>query len=208
MTILVEIHCARGNVAEARNLLEIQPDFRQSDDIQSRSGYLYAEARLLRAEGRLQDALAAAESVLALRADLGLSFLSVKLALVEAIDSAFELGDLAKVRELLGIIEELRPGELPPLLNAQGERFRASLAVAEGEAEAAVGGFSRAAAMFRELEMPFWLAVTLLEHGEWLIAQGHGEEAEPLLADAHKIFERLEATPWLERARQAVSVPA
>ena len=46
--------------------------------------------------------------------------------------------------------------------------------------------------------MPFWLAVTLLEHGEWLVAQAGGE-AEPLLAEARAIFEQLGAAPWLER---------
>ena len=47
--------------------------------------------------------------------------------------------------------------------------------------------------------MPFYLAVTELEHAEWLAGQGRDEEAEPLLVEAHEIFERLEATPWLER---------
>ena len=41
--------------------------------------------------------------------------------------------------------------------------------------------------------MPFWLAVTLLEHGE---ATG----SAPLVDEAREIFERLGATPWLERA--------
>jgi hypothetical protein len=44
--------------------------------------------------------------------------------------------------------------------------------------------------------------VTHLEHAEWLDGQGRSEEAEPLLAEARETFERLEATPWLERARQ------
>ncbi len=57
-----------------------------------------------------------------------------------------------------------------------------------------------AAATFRELGLPFWLAVTLLEHGEWLTGQGRTDDAESLLAEAREIFERLEATPWLERA--------
>ena len=48
--------------------------------------------------------------------------------------------------------------------------------------------------------MPFYLAVTQLEHAEWLAAQGASDEAEPLLAEAREIFERLEAAPWLERA--------
>jgi len=46
----------------------------------------------------------------------------------------------------------------------------------------------------------FWLAVTQLEHGEWLVGQGRPSEAEPRLAEAGEIFERLEARPWLERA--------
>ena len=44
--------------------------------------------------------------------------------------------------------------------------------------------------------MPFWVAVTELEHAELL---GGGAEAERLLAEAREIFERLGATPWLER---------
>jgi hypothetical protein len=47
--------------------------------------------------------------------------------------------------------------------------------------------------------MPFWLAVTLLEHGEWLVIQGRPAEAGPLLEEAGASFERLEAAPWSER---------
>jgi hypothetical protein len=48
----------------------------------------------------------------------------------------------------------------------------------------------------------FYLAVTELEHAEWLTAQGRGDEAQPLLAEARQTFEQLQATPWLERAAQ------
>jgi hypothetical protein len=44
----------------------------------------------------------------------------------------------------------------------------------------------------RELGMPFWVAVTLLEQGE---SAG--------LEEARVIFEALEATPWLERVAAA-----
>jgi hypothetical protein len=44
------------------------------------------------------------------------------------------------------------------------------------------------------------MGVAELEHGEWLVAQGRGDEAEQLLAESREIFERLEATPWIERA--------
>ena len=56
-----------------------------------------------------------------------------------------------------------------------------------------------AAGIFREFGLPFWLAVTQLEHGEWLVEQGRAQEAEPLLGEARETFERLEAKPWLER---------
>jgi hypothetical protein len=52
---------------------------------------------------------------------------------------------------------------------------------------------------FRELGMPFWLAVTLFEQGEWLLSEGRSTEVEPLYREAGEIFERLEARPWLER---------
>jgi len=49
------------------------------------------------------------------------------------------------------------------------------------------------------LAVPFHLAVTQLEYGEWLAAAGRGEEADPLFLQARDAFERLDAKPWLER---------
>lgn len=50
-----------------------------------------------------------------------------------------------------------------------------------------------------ELALPFHMAVTELEHGEWLVAQGRGDDARLVLAEAREIFERLEGTPWIDR---------
>jgi hypothetical protein len=47
--------------------------------------------------------------------------------------------------------------------------------------------------------------VVLVEHGEWLAGRGRDDDAEPLLAEAREIFERLRATPWLERATRAAA---
>ena len=119
-------------------------------------------------------------------ADLGSTFLTVKLCFVEALEAAFALGDTAKVEELLGTIESLRPGERPRLLEAHAHRFRAKLTGDEKR-------FRAAEALLRELELPFDLAVTLLEHGEATVN-------DALVAEAREIFERLGATPWVERA--------
>ncbi len=162
-------------------------------------GRLIAEAQALRAEGKLREALETAESALEGRAHLGITFLTVKLALVEALEAAFALGETDRVQEFLGIVDALRPGECPPLLEAQAHRFRAKLNAEEAD-------FRAAATLFGELEMQFWLAVTLVEHGELLVEQGRTETAEPLLAQAHETFERLGAAPWLERTAQASPV--
>ena len=87
-------------------------------------------------------------------------------------------------------------------------RFRARLAAARGEPSQVQGGFKSAAGLFRELGMRLPLAVSLLEHGDWLVAQGRAAEAAPLLDEAIAIFELLKARPWVERARAAAPVLA
>ena len=47
--------------------------------------------------------------------------------------------------------------------------------------------------------MPFRLAVTQLEHAEWLAGKQESAVSAPLLADAKDTFQRLRAVPWLER---------
>jgi len=198
---LVEVECARGDVAEARALLERLGGGRESDDVQVRAAFGVYDAMVLRAEGKPKAALEAVEPVLTVRDELGITFLLVKLGLVEALASAFDLGDTAKVEEVFGIIESLRPGERPPLLAAHAARFRARLAVAPEDAET---NFHLAAKLFQEMEMQFWLAVSQLEHSEWLAAESRFDESEPLRAEARATFERLGATPWIERAGAAV----
>ena len=199
---LVAIDCWRGKHAEARARLESLASVRDSEDIQSWSAYALQEAMLLRTEGKQRAALELLEPVLSRREELGVTFLTSKLSLVEALESAFELGDTGKLDETLAIVDALRPGERPPLLSAHAARFRARSATTPAEADA---GFARAAELFRELGMIFWLAVTQLEHGEWLVQQDRGLEAEPLVAEARETFARLEARPWLDRLRASDS---
>jgi len=69
-------------------------------------------------------------------------------------------------------------------------------------------GFKAAAGMFREPGAPFNLAVTMLEHAEWLARGDRGDEAEPLVRGASEVFERLRATPWIERSQRLLGTPA
>ena len=130
-----------------------------------------------------------------------------KEAFVEAVEAALALRDTAKAEALIAEIDALDPVQRTPVYQAQAARLRSRLRAQRGE-EGVEQGFKLAAAIFRELPMPYWIGVTLAEHGEWLAAQGQGEEAEPLLAEAREIFERLGARPWLERLEAAAPEPA
>jgi hypothetical protein len=82
-------------------------------------------------------------------------------------------------------------------------RHRALLAANAGDGDRADQLFRQAAALFRELAMPFAMAVTLLDHGRWLTASGGNAEAAPLLETAGEVFASLEAQPWLDRLERA-----
>jgi class 3 adenylate cyclase/tetratricopeptide (TPR) repeat protein len=199
---LIGVDCRRGQAEQARARLD-RAAVLERETSEARSTNALHEAMVLRAEGDARAALETLDRELVQVVDeLGVTFVSVKLILVEALESAFELGDMGKLEEFLGRIEALRPGECPPMLTAHAARFRARLASDPAEAES---GFRRGTEIFRELDMVFWLAVTQLEHAEWLIQQGRAAEAEALLDEATEVFERLAATPWIERARQAPS---
>ena len=199
---LPDIFAARGDAAEARRLVDLIASNADSSDVQARATYLMELAAVLRAEGRTTEALAAAAGCVALHEELGSGSELIKQALVEGVEAALELGEQEKAEELLAFVDELRPGELPPSLGAQAARFRARLAALRGDREAVEPGFKSAAGILREFGLRFWLAVTLLEHGEWLAVEGRPDEAAPLVAEARGIFAELRATPWLERAER------
>lgn len=94
---------------------------------------------------------------------------------------------------------DARGGRRPSFLRSQAERVRARLAAARGDAEQAESAFASAAESMKELGVPFWVAVTELEHAEWLASQLRATDAEPLLADAEELFERLQTLGWLGR---------
>jgi len=189
----------RGELDQAKEILVLTAPFVDvTDDVQMRSQYSVDHALVLRAEGELEPALAAAEVAVASAAQLGIANQSFKYGIVEAMEAALELADQARAEELLQTIEQLAPGEVTPFLRAQGLRFRARLA-ADGEDRATAASLAASEGIFREMSTPFWLAVTLLEHAEWLASRDRVADAEPLLSEAREIFVRLEARPFLER---------
>jgi tetratricopeptide (TPR) repeat protein len=160
----------------------------------------------LRAHGRPAEALAAAERALATLDELGITDARVKAALVEACEAALALSDFAKAEQLLAVPESLDPGELSPFLQGNALRLRARLDAARGNHEHTENRFRTAASLFREFGFVFHVAVTQLEHAEWLTGQGRAEDAQPVLAEARETFERLQATTWLERTARATPI--
>jgi class 3 adenylate cyclase/tetratricopeptide (TPR) repeat protein len=199
--LLTGLFLARGNREEAQRRLDAIRSHIDVRELQDFANLRSTEAELLLASGRPSEALAAVEEVIDMRARLagGTSHWGVKQALALALESALATTDEAKVDELLAFIERIPPGELTPFLRAVGARFAARRAVLRGDGETAGAGFLAAARIFREIEVPFELAVVLLEHAEWLTSEGRVEEAELVAAEARDIFERLRATPYLER---------
>ena len=191
------IGIARGDPSEARRILGLYPE--TSTDVQERSSVLAARASVLRAEGRPEEALAAALECL--DAQAGGSEAAVfsaqhgKQSFQLAVEILIELGRRDEAAGWIARYDSVPQGVRPPFVEAQTHRLRALL---DGDA----AGLATAAAAFDDLRIPFWAAVSRLERAELLEA---GEEREQLLAAAGVEFERLAAKPWLDRVAAARS---
>jgi class 3 adenylate cyclase/tetratricopeptide (TPR) repeat protein len=205
LAALPTLRAARGELDEARRELTAGEAAADDGEVQQRVLYALCEATVLRAEGRSGEALAAADRGLAQRGKLNARHPFFKHILVGAVEAALDLDDLDRVTELLGEWERMRPTDRTPFLEGHYARFVSRLAVRRGQEEGVEPGFDRAQAIFRELGMPFYLGIALVERGEWLVAHDRAADAGPLLAEAREIFERLEARPWLERVTQAAA---
>jgi predicted ATPase/class 3 adenylate cyclase len=203
LLVVGSIHCARGDLDAARSLLTASDRLRESDNWQGRAAYAVEQTRLLRLEGRADEALAVAERSLATLGELTLTDTAIKTSLVEAIEAALTVPDLKKAGQLLATSESADPGERTPFLKANIFRLSARFDAAGGNHEPVEDRFRAAATLFREFGLVFHVAVTQLEHAEWLTTQDRAEDAEPLLAEARRTFEQLRASPWLERTAHA-----
>jgi predicted ATPase/class 3 adenylate cyclase len=191
----VEISIARGKIDRANDIFAMFARLEGSTDLQDLSCYTSARASLHRAEGRMNEALADAVASIDMGDRMtGIAAQSVKQGLVDAVEAALAIGDSHKAEELLARIEAVPPGTRPPYLDAQARRLRARIG---GD----IAGFVGAEEIFRRLDVPFWLAVTLLEHGELT-----GDK--PLLDEAREIFHLLNAQPWLDRVAAASPIDA
>ncbi|HUZ81617.1 MAG TPA: adenylate/guanylate cyclase domain-containing protein [Gaiellaceae bacterium] len=196
---VIPIHLQRGELAEAQRILALFSSLESAADLQDRSSYLAGSSAVRLAEGRFEEARhLGIEADAVARAGFSASSQQSKQGLVAALAATLALGEPGPAEEILARIAALQPGLRPPYLEAQAFRFRGLLDSSEDSLTAAE-------AAFRALGTPFWIAVVLVEHSELLAREGREVEAKPLLAEARQTFERLRATPWLERVDAAAS---
>jgi class 3 adenylate cyclase/tetratricopeptide (TPR) repeat protein len=201
------VHLHRGNPVQARRVFDVVAEIGVSADVQERAQHAAGLAAFLHYDGRHEEALTAAKEALSRQEDLGAGSEPFRESFVTGVSCVQALGDTSRARELANLVERIPRGKVPQYLHAHVARLRAYLAAQAGDAHAAEASYRRASATFRELGVPLWLGGTLLEYGEWLVAQSRAGDAEPLLAEAREIFERLGAAPWLERVEK-VARPA
>ncbi|HET7354205.1 MAG TPA: adenylate/guanylate cyclase domain-containing protein [Gaiellaceae bacterium] len=207
----VPVLCDQGRVDAAAALLADQEWQRNAEQTEVAVAFAGAEARLLRAQNRPEEALAAAERGLSHREELGVTSLMVRNCLWQALEAAFDLGELTKADVLLASVDDLRPGQITPSLDGHRTRFRARLSARRGEHRDVERNYRRAQALFSEHGFAFHQAATELEHAEWLVGQSRSEQAQRLLAHARETFEQLAAEPWLQRVdavRAEATAPA
>jgi len=194
--MVIPIHVWRGDLAEARGMLQVS-DFASAEDLQLRQVWHTMNAIVARREGNPAEALESADAAFSLRGEMGIRAPGTKEAFVQLLETALELGDIERAEETMNVVRALGPGEVTPYQRAQNRRF-------EGLISASRGGDPTAALRetireLDELQMPFWKAVVSTELAEWLLEQGRDGEAAPLVMQARATFEQLRAMPWLER---------
>jgi predicted ATPase/class 3 adenylate cyclase len=194
LTSVVPVNVHRGRIDDAERDVRLFAELGTSADLQERAQHSFAMATVLLARGDAAAALEAAQAAVETSAANGVRFEAVKEAYVVAIEAALRSGDRESAERLIAAVEAMPPGGMPQFLRAHASRFRARLGSPRAD-----DLFKGAAALFRELGLPFYLAVTNLEHAEWLAACKRPGDLAALVSEARAIFERLGAGPWLER---------
>jgi ATP/maltotriose-dependent transcriptional regulator MalT len=192
---LPEIYVNRGELDAAQAVLPPFERYERSADLQERAVYAAGRAVVLRGQGRDEEALASAMVGFEAGERIGMNHLMVKTAFIEAVESALAAGDADTAARLCDRMRRVLPGERMRFLTAHLSRLEAKLA---DDPAAAEEGIAVAERLFREIGAPFWRAVTLIERSEQQVRRGGSADATAA-EEARGIFQRLGATPWLER---------
>jgi len=174
----------------------------EKEDVLRLGAQLTVRALLAQAHGEHEAGLVAASRAVEIGRGVALQTEELLFAWPTAIDCALSLG---RVEEAVGLIEGVAsspPGLLQPLLQGQLDWLQGRVAVLGGQADPGTL-FTAAERVLRDLGARPWLARALLDHAEWLAAEGD-QQAAALAGEALAIFEHLGADPFTARAQQLV----
>jgi hypothetical protein len=203
---LTKIALARGDLDRARQLAAGSwAPLVDSADVQTATMADAVVTDVDVATGRYHEVLERAGSALG-RGDLvGLNHPAIRDCWINAVQAALALGDLEEAGRVFGVVASRPAGHVFGYLRAHVARFGAA---PSGGVEQ---GYKSSAGLFREMGCTFEVAIVQAEHHAWLTAHGRADKraAAELAAEARATFERLGATPWIERLdRGAVSATA
>jgi predicted ATPase len=190
---LATVALARGENERVVALAGPLTSWRDDARVQARGVGVWARALVALAEGRTGDAAAECLSALA-DAQLIQAPNAVEVLLEVGAEAAWTARDAAVLRQLLAAAEVAPHQSIA--LAAKKPLQLARLAALDGDPDPA---FADAVEAMRGIADPYGLATALLEYAEWLTAAGRADQAAPLVTEARDVFERLRATPRLER---------
>jgi class 3 adenylate cyclase/tetratricopeptide (TPR) repeat protein len=204
---LVMLAAWRGDADATRTAVERLKPLRSSNSVDDVCSMAGMDALLANVEGRHADALRHGMRVVDwMHKQIAVRHESLRIAWVEAMEAAVQLGDVNAAGDLLARIAELPPGFIPPFLRAMTSHFAARVAALGGSSDDVERLFGEAEERLSALGFRYWLARTRLDHAERLASSGR-DGAEALAAAAATEFDDLAAAAWADRARRLTSTP-
>jgi hypothetical protein len=158
------------------------------------------------ARGDHRTAVAEGRKATELSTLLGCAHEAVRWGWAIATDSAFALGDLDAVDELLAWLDEFPVGYLADVQVVDRQRTRARLLAARRD-PAATSALDAAVLEARKFGSPYHVALALLDEAEHLAAAGEVDRAVTLAAEAGVIGARLDCLPVQRRAAAVTGSP-
>jgi class 3 adenylate cyclase/tetratricopeptide (TPR) repeat protein len=197
--LIARVQAGRGELKALARTLELATEREGSSNVEYGNGPVVAQAIALRGLGREVEALAVA-------LPLAISGPEVpnedrREAYVEAGLAALAIGEETTVERLVAFVAGLPPAMRSPLLRGGAARFSGLLAWRRGDEGTANSQLAVAERELRSVGAVYLVGQVLLERVGVLQALGQEDEAPGLLAEAREIFERLRATPWIERVQ-------
>jgi tetratricopeptide (TPR) repeat protein len=171
-----------------------------TSDVQERGTARTQLALLLAAKGEHESACELAGRVIAEDAAVvGLRHPMLRWAFPLVVDSALACGRLEEAVAHVEHLEQVPLGHLSPFLVAALRVARARVDDARGLTEGVEEGLRAGVRILAERRLAHFRAQAQGYLAEWLARQGRRAEAEQVAAEALETFERLRATPWVDR---------